>query len=42
MNVAFVKMELSVVWNSAMYFAHEAKVQFENDVLDAMVAITAM
>ena len=42
MNVAFVKMELSVVWNSAMYFAHEGKVQFENSVSDAMVTITAL
>ena len=41
-NVAFVKIEFSVVWKSAMYFAHGGKVRFENNVSDAMVAITAM
>ena len=45
MNVAFVKMELSVVWirgSGAAYIAHDRMVQFAKIVSDAMVTIATM
>ena len=40
MNVASVKVELRV-GKSALYFAHEGRIQFENNVLDPMDTLTA-